>query len=254
MNPVTYNPKFKRQDSPSPLLPTLFQLKSPVFPNFHSSFLRKNNQLKKIGFSSFDIKPDLQPKSNISNISNNMNETPIENIRKIKDSTNRINEVFDNNKKFQSNPQWNFKQNKSNMKWSLHEKFDFKEIKQRNIIPTLQKKTEDLENVFPSFVTKNTVESANNIQKRINFLKEQIKKKDLKFRKYNPKHQVKKERVYLKDLGQSAKEVHYLVFDFEKDTEDVLIRISRGKSSGHENKNKDEYGDFRKRHNKHIIK
>jgi len=261
MNPLLYNPKLNRENSPNPLLPNLFHLQSenPFFPNFHTSFVKKNNQLKKLPYSSFDRKPNshLSNAQNISKDSKYKTNEPKDNIQKMQNSRNKINAICDINRKFQktvwfqSNFQWNSTANRS--KYTFHEqteKTDFEKVKQRQISTSFQKSS-DLELQYPEFVTKNTVESEMNIQKRIDLLKENIKKNDQKFRRYDPRLQVKKERVVMRDLGQSAKEVHYLVYDFEGQTEAVLIRKSRGKSMGND-KNRDEYGEFTKRHQKNL--
>ena len=265
MNPLLYNPKLKRQDSSNPLLPNLFHLNSPknVFPNFHTSFVKKNNQLKKLAFCSFD-RLDKKPNktyynhiSNTSNLSRESKQTKINELDNNNDiDSKKIINFYDKNKRFQqsvwsqSNTQWNTIGKKP--KYTFHEKNDNPYQRTTPCIGSSQKSAEDQELILPAYMTKNTIENEKNIQKRIDFLKEEIKKKDFKFRKFNPKYQVKKERVFLRGVGESAKEVHYLVYDFEDETEQVLIRKSRGRSLGNDNKNIDEYGNFQKRHRKNI--
>lgn len=263
MSTLIFNPKLKRQDSP--LLPKLIDSKTPfsIFPSFHSSFYRKNNQLKTIPQSSLNFrqvlnhsKPIVASYTSNNNISKDSKCKINEGLENVKKSNEKVKDILENNKKFQktvwfqTNFQWNFRPNK--VKNTFHDRNDFDLVKTKLTSYSFQKNNLDLEMKFPTFVTKNTEESANAIQKKINFLKEEIKKKDVKFRKYNPRLQIRKERVVLRDLGQSAKEVHYLVYDFENDTENVLIRKSRGKSFGSDAKNKNDYGDFKKRHMKKI--
>ena len=267
MHPILYNPKLKRVESPMPLLPNLLHMTSDsaFFPNFHTSFLKKNNQLKKLPYSSFDHKPDShlsnRSKINLSKDSKfKPNETKdsnfqgresTENRQRIKESRETINEICNHNRKFQKTLWMGSIPNRT--KYTFHEeteKPDLEKFRERQV-NSFSQKNPDVEIHYPEFVTKNTVESETLIQKRIDFLKENIKKKDVRFRKYNPKLQVRKQRVVKRDLGESAKEVHYLVYNFEKHTEEALIRRSRGKSVGI-TENKDDYSDFTKRHKKNL--
>lgn len=272
MSSPLYHPKKRFDDSPkgnNDKLPNLFHISqtSTYFPNCHLSFIKKNNQLKKVVYSSFDKSPpSLSPPNDTNNNQSNFlksKKTKDTNEQLESSNYNKIKDIYENKKKFQRSMwfQNNFKwDTNSNMTYKNQKPFETNNFNLENFpfqkkkksvsqIPQIKKENEP---EYPSFITKNTVESEKNIQKKIIVLKERIKQQSIHFRRHDPRIKIKKQRVVLRDIGQSAKEAHYFVYEHEDKVEAELIRRSRARSSGYEKLNKDEYMEFKKRHQKNI--